>query len=129
MHNLQDNFKIVFRGRFIWFQMAAFLAFMDNDTLSFAEFYCDRLHQAAASGCPVAGVYIHMLAVQTVRTVVGVTIPLDFPAAVLANKIFGFANEFGGHQHPPFMIFSAAVSISSGAIQFIAGSFALNQFA
>ena len=128
-HHTQQDFKIIFRSRFVRFAVPAFETFMNDDPLAFAEFDRNRFHQSAAIRSTVTGTNINMLRIKTIGTMVGVSVSPDFPAAVLTNKIFSFANEGSGHQNSPIFASVSDESISSGSIQLIAGSDTLNQFA
>lgn len=48
----------------------------------------DRFHKSLASFCPIAGIDIHVLAVQAFGAVVGVAGAGHFVPAMPANKIF-----------------------------------------
>ncbi len=66
---------------------------MDDHGFAACGFNPDRCHQTLADVPAVAGIYIHMLAKETFRTVVRIAGALDLMPAVFTNKIFFISLE------------------------------------
>lgn len=89
----QNLLVAVFGYGFVLFDRFASHAAMNNGILTVTQFHADRLHEPLTGLSAVAGVDIHVFAVETLRTVVGVAIARDWGPAVAADKIFFFSLE------------------------------------
>lgn len=72
---------------------------MHHDELLFIHGETVRLHHAAALGSPIARVHIHMLAPQTLRTMVRISVSLNEKPALFAGKILFSSLKFRGHEY------------------------------
>jgi hypothetical protein len=94
-----NNFvHVVFLDDFIFSNVLAFHALLNQDILPFFQLNVNGLHQAAAFRGAVTGINVHVLAPKTMRAMVGITVAFYFRPAIFAGEIFDFPLEFFRHK-------------------------------
>jgi len=88
--------------------MTAHGALMHDDILFLGPFNGDRFHQPAASGLPVARIYVDMQAIQAFWTMIGKSVSARLKTAFCADEIFFIFLERAAHEKDETEASSAA---------------------
>lgn len=86
--NSQERLFAVVLMRYVRVSDPAALASVNNLITRRSALECHWLHHSPTPRSAIAGIHIHMLAPETSRTVVGVSVPPHAPITVFAYKVF-----------------------------------------
>jgi hypothetical protein len=67
---------------------AALLAFVNDNKVPCASLDGHRLHESTAFGTTIAGIFIHVFAIQAMRAVVGISVAVDISPAAFTAEVF-----------------------------------------
>jgi hypothetical protein len=92
-----NHLTTVFRGNGIVLCIPAFLASVHDILFPPFQIQTRRLHEPSAGSGTVSRVYVYMLAIETLRAMIGIAGAGYIRPAFFAHKIFFYSPKCGAH--------------------------------